>query len=171
MGPSIHEGSDNVRRFCDLIGAVDDRLTAFGNQLIDSHIRLRELLSRLRDRTYTGVDLQTHCLAFCAVLDAHHSAEDDGGFPVLGKHYPELRPVLDELSRDHRQIAEVLDRLKDLSMEDGAGRRELDTVAALLETHLVYEEKKLVGALNRLRAEGVDAGAVARAVGWPERDG
>jgi hypothetical protein len=56
-------------------------------------------------------------------------------------------------------------------MEDGAGRRELDTVAALLETHLVYEEKKLVRALNRLRVDGVDAATVARAVGWPERDG
>lgn len=157
-------GSDDVRWFCDLIGGVDDRLTAFGNQLIDSHIRLRELLDRLRDGTYTGIDLQTHCLAFCEVLSRHHSAEDDGGFPVLGKHYPELGPVLDELRRDHRLVAEVLDRLKVLSVEDGAGRRELDTLAALLETHLVYEEKKLVGALNQLRVTGTDAEAVAGAV-------
>jgi hypothetical protein len=164
MEPSIHEESDNVRWFCDLIGPVDDRLTAFGNQLIDSHIRLRELLTRLRDGTYTGIDLQTHCLAFCSVLEEHHDAEDDGGFPVLGKHYPELRPVLDELRHDHRLVAEVLDRLKAVSMEETAGRRELDTVAALLETHLVYEEKKLVGALNGLRIDGADAAAVARAV-------
>ena len=133
------------------MGAMDDRLTAFGNQLIDSHIRLRELLSSLRDGTYSGIDLRTHCLAFCAVLTAHHEAEDDGAFPVLGKHYPELRPVLDELRRDHRLVGEVLDRLKDAStMEE----RELDTLAALLETHLVYEEKKLVAALNGLRVTG-----------------
>ncbi|MFV2111030.1 hypothetical protein ACFHW0_01660 [Micromonospora sp. LOL_025] len=31
-------------------------------------------------------------------------------------------------------------------------RAELDTLAALLETHFVYEEKKLVGALNALTA-------------------
>jgi hypothetical protein len=36
------------------------------------------------------------------------------GFPVLAQHYP----VLTELSRDHRQIAEFLDRLKDLSTID-----------------------------------------------------
>jgi hypothetical protein len=150
------------------MGTMDDRLTAFGNQLVDSHIRLRELLDALRDGTYVGADLQAHCLTFCSVLGAHHAAEDEGGFPVLGKHYPELRPVLDELRRDHRLVAEVLDRLKDVStMGDGA-ERELDTLAALLETHLVYEEKKLVAALNRLRVEGEDEVAVARAVGLAE---
>jgi hemerythrin superfamily protein len=144
--------------------AMDDRLTAFGNQLIDSHIRLRELLAELRDGTYTGIDLQTHCLTFCEVLTQHHSAEDDGGFPVLGKHYPELRPVLDELRRDHQQITEVLDRLKNLSTMEVVAERELATLAALLETHLVYEEKKIVAALNALRVDGDEARAVARAV-------
>lgn len=143
---------------------MNDRLTAFGNQLIESHIRLRELLSRLRDGTYTGIDLRTHCLTFCSVLAKHHEAEDDGGFPVLGKHYPELRPVLDELRRDHELIAEGLDRLKVLSTMDVAAERELDTVAALLETHLVYEEKKIVAALNGLRVDREEAAAVARAV-------
>lgn len=142
--------------------AMDARLTAFGNQLIDSHIRLRELLDRLRDGTYTGIDLQTHCLTFCAVLTNHHEAEDDGGFPVLAQHYPELRSVLDELSRDHRQIGEVLDRLKDPANVTVC---DLDTLAALLETHLVFEEKKLVAALNRLAAtDDEERRAVARAV-------
>lgn len=116
---------------------MDDRLTAFGNQLVESHIRLRELLGELRDGTYGGVAPREHCLVFCSVLGAHHDAEDSGGFPVLGKHYPELRPVLDELSRDHRQVAEVLDRLKDVSTMGEGAERELDTLAALLETHLV----------------------------------
>lgn len=145
--------------------AMDDRLTAFGNQLIESHIRLREQLSALRDGTYTGTDLRTHCLTFCSVLATHHEAEDDGGFPVLAKHFPELRPVLTELSNDHRQVAEVLDRLKELSAMDGqTTRRELDTLAALLETHLGYEEKKLVAALNTLRPDEEDTAAVTRAV-------
>jgi hypothetical protein len=147
------------------MAAMNDRLTAFGNQLIDSHIRLRELLGELRDGTYAGVDLATHCLTFCSVLTAHHSAEDDDGFPVLARHFPELRPVLTELSRDHRQVAEVLDRLKAVSTMDVAtAERELDTLAALLETHLVYEEKKLVAALNRLRPNDEEAQAVAHAV-------
>ncbi len=143
------------------MGAMDDRLTAFGNQLIDSHIRLRELLAELRDGTYTGIDLQTHCLTFCTVLTAHHEAEDDDRFPVLGKHYPELEHVLAELSRDHRQIGAILDRLNDPA---NVTIGELDTLAALLETHLVYEEKKLVAALNRLTVAGDEARAVARAV-------
>jgi hypothetical protein len=88
---------------------------------------------------------------------------------VLGKHYPELRPVLDELSRDHRQVEEVLDRLKDVATMGEGAERELDTLAALLETHLVYEEKKLVAALNRLRVVGEDEVAVARAVGLAEQ--
>jgi iron-sulfur cluster repair protein YtfE (RIC family) len=147
------------------MAAMNDRLTAFGNQLVESHIRLRELLSSLRDGTYTGIDLRTHCLTFCEVLTKHHAAEDDDGFPVVAQHYPELRPVLAELSRDHRQIAELLDRLKDVSTMGV----ELDTLAALLETHLVYEQKKLVAALNKLTVRGEEGAAVARAVRLAER--
>jgi hypothetical protein len=147
------------------MATVDDRLTAFGNQLVDSHIRLREMLAGLRDGTYSGTDLRTHCLTFCSVLAKHHSAEDDGGFPVLARHYPELAPVLEELKHDHRLVAEALERLKELSTMDGIEvQRELDTLAALLETHLTYEERKLVDALNRLRPKGSEAEAVGRAV-------
>ena len=147
------------------MAAMDDRLTAFGNQLVDSHIRLRELLAELRDGTYAGVDLATHCLTFCTVLTAHHSAEDDEGFPVLARHFPELREVLAELSHDHRQVAEVLDRLKAVrTMDVETAERELDTLAALLETHLVYEEKKLVAVLNQLSPTNEEAKALARAV-------
>jgi iron-sulfur cluster repair protein YtfE (RIC family) len=165
MAPSKHERTDSVRRICDLMAAMNDRLTAFGNQLIESHIRLRELLAELRDGTYAGVDLATHCLTFCAVLTDHHAAEDGEGFPVLARHFPELRDVLAELSHDHRQVAEVLDRLKAVrSMDVETAGRELDTLAALLETHLVYEEKKLVAALNRLTPGNEEAKALARAV-------
>lgn len=144
---------------------MNDRLTAFGNQLIESHIRLREWLEQLRDGTYTGVDLQTHCLTFCAKLTSHHEAEDSGGFPVLAKHYPELAPVLDELKADHRQVSEVLTRLGELAtLSTDTAIRELDTLAALLETHLVYEEKKVVAALNRLRPDEDEADAVRGAV-------
>lgn len=143
---------------------MDARLTAFGNQLIESHIRLRGWLDQLRDGTYTGVDLQTHCLTFCARLTSHHEAEDNGGFPVLAKHYPELAPVLDELKADHRLVSELLTRLGELATLSTEGAvRELDTLAALLETHLVYEEKKLVAALNGLRPDDDGEAAAMRA--------
>lgn len=150
---------------------MDDRLRAFGNQLVETHIRLREDLDRLRSGAVVGRDLRQHCLAFCAALTTHHAAEDDGAFPVLAKHYPELAPVLDELRRDHVLVAEVLERIAALP-EPGdddpvTTRRELDSLAALLETHLTYEEKKIVSALNRLRPTAPEATAVRAATRWP----
>jgi hypothetical protein len=142
-----------------------DRITAFGNQLVITHIALREHLARLRDGSVTGADLRAHCLTFCSVLAGHHEAEDDGGFPVLAKQYPELAPVLTELSNDHRLVEAALTRLTELSTMDSAtARTELDTLAALLETHFTYEERTLVAALNALRPNEEDAATVLRAV-------
>ncbi|MCX4388635.1 hemerythrin domain-containing protein [Micromonospora peucetia] len=135
----------------------DERLRAFGNQLIEVHLWLREELTRLRD----GVDdpdvrpreLRAHCLAFCAALTRHHTGEDAGAFRVLADQVPELAPVLRELAADHHLVAETLRRVEQLvggTAPPDEVRTELDTLAALLETHFVYEEKKLVGALNAL---------------------
>jgi Hemerythrin HHE cation binding domain len=150
------------------MAAMDERLTAFGNQLIDSHIRLRELLAGLRDGTYAGVDLRDHCLAFCSVLGRHHEAEDGEGFPVVAQHYPELRPVLAELSRDHRQIGEVLDRLKVVSTMGVGAERELDTLAALLETHLVYERSDLLRRLMSCGLRGRKGRLCGGQCGWSD---
>ncbi|MDV5142939.1 hemerythrin domain-containing protein [Streptomyces sp. SBC-4] len=150
-----------------------DRLAAFGNQLVDVHIWLREELARLREDVDSFLsgdadrprNLRAHCLAFCTALTRHHTAEDQGVFPVLAETYPALRPVLDELARDHEQIEVLLTRLQDLldglPTDTGAGagpdpteaRRvcgELDGLIALVESHFTYEEKKLVTALNEL---------------------
>jgi hemerythrin-like domain-containing protein len=139
------------------------RLTAFGNQLIQVHLWLREQLELLRDELESAPaggrqrDLSMHCLAFCAAVGRHHGGEDAVAFPELAERFPELRPVLEELSRDHRLVAEVLRRLEELL---GGGldperardaRTELDSLAALLETHLTYEERRLAAALNSLR--------------------
>ncbi|MFG3712167.1 hemerythrin domain-containing protein [Micromonospora sp. NPDC047730] len=135
----------------------DVRLRAFGNQLIEIHLWLREELTRIRDGLgEPGVrprDLRTHCLAFCAALTRHHTGEDAGAFRVLADRVPELAPVLRELEADHHVVAGILRRVEELA--DAAAppaevRAELDTLAALLESHFVYEEKKLVDALNAL---------------------
>ncbi|MFE1346824.1 hemerythrin domain-containing protein [Streptomyces sp. NPDC058757] len=148
-----------------------DRLAAFGNQLVDVHLWLREELARLRsglDALLSGTgerprELRAHCLAFCSALTRHHTAEDRGVFPALAEAHPELRPVLDELAHDHVQVEETLVRLQ--ALLDGLpaasaaplgpeeARRvsgELDGLIALVESHFTYEEKKLVGALNAL---------------------
>ncbi|MBC6457243.1 hemerythrin domain-containing protein [Actinomadura sp. HBU206391] len=144
------------------------RLTAFGNQLIEVHLWLREELDRLRADVDSYLDggarpreLRAHCLTFCSALSRHHTGEDDGAFPVLAEQFPELRPVLEELGRDHQLVTGTLLRLEELLGGLGAAadpgpdeakrvRSELDTLAALLETHFVYEEKRIVAALNSL---------------------
>ncbi|MFC6089669.1 hemerythrin domain-containing protein [Saccharothrix lopnurensis] len=157
---------------------------AFGNQLVQAHIALRERLEELGDHLEEhlagergrSIDLRTHCLSFCAAVTTHHTAEDDGAFPVLAREHPELRPVLDELGRDHRIVTDALRELAGLverAGEDGVSalvlRTELDSVAALLETHFTYEERRLADALSGLtgRLGAVDAELVARAVRVP----
>ncbi|MEU7996100.1 hemerythrin domain-containing protein [Micromonospora sp. NPDC049060] len=134
-----------------------ERLRALGNQLVEIHLWLREELARLREGVGDpGVrprDLRAHCLAFCAALTRHHNGEDAGAFRVLGERVPELAPVLRELEADHHIVAEALRRVEELvggAAPPDEMRAELDTLAALLETHFVYEEKKLVRALNEL---------------------
>ncbi|MDX6263698.1 MAG: hypothetical protein QOH84_5386, partial [Kribbellaceae bacterium] len=81
----------------------------------------------------------------------HHTGEDDGAFPVLAEQYPELRPVLAELKRDHYLVASALRRIESLDqLAPSAQAQELATVAALLETHFTYEERKLLDAFNGL---------------------
>ncbi|HEY0448311.1 hemerythrin domain-containing protein [Actinophytocola sp.] len=146
-----------------------DRVTAFGNQLVQTHIRLREQLDRFRaGEGMPAADLRTHCLTFCAVLTRHHEAEDDGAFPVLAREFPELAPVLAELRRDHVLVADAMRRLTGLLDSGDDTRQEIDTLAALLETHLVYEEKKIVAALNALRPGAADAAVLTRATTFPE---
>ncbi|MFF9500050.1 hemerythrin domain-containing protein [Streptomyces sp. NPDC014656] len=147
------------------------RLTAFGNQLVDVHLRLREELARLRsglDALLSGTgerphELRARCLAFCSVPTRHHTAEDGGVFPALAGARPELRPVLDEPAHDHVQAEEAPVRLQALldglptasAAPFGAeeARRvsgEPDGPIALVESHFTYEEKELVAALDAL---------------------
>ena len=123
-----------------------ERIIGLGNQLVEVHIWLREQIAALRDGADTsGADLRAHCVAFCGAVSRHHTDEDDTIFPRLAAEYPELRPVLDDLQRDHEMVAEMLRRLA-----EAMDRTELDGLAALLESHFTYEEKRLVAALNAL---------------------
>ena len=123
------------------------RFRAYGNQLIDTHMRLRELLDDLREGIVPQADLGAHCLAFCAAVTRHHTAEDTTVFPILAERHPELRGFLAELERDHHVIAGMLTRL---SAAGAPGREDLDGLAAVLETHFIGEEKRLAGVLNAL---------------------
>jgi Hemerythrin HHE cation binding domain len=150
-----------------------------GNQMIDVHIGLRELLQRIRGEldaagppSHAYGDLTVHCATFCSAVRRHHTAEDGRAFPVLAAEHPQLRPVLDELAHDHHVVAGLLARVDelvaaaaaerddaerdDVERDDAAldrVRTEIDSLAAVLESHFTYEERKLVAALNRLRGE------------------
>ncbi|MBM0226887.1 MULTISPECIES: hemerythrin domain-containing protein [Micromonospora] len=143
------------------------RLTALGNQLIEIHLWLREELARLRTSLdspgadlRSSEDLRAHCLGFCAALTRHHGGEDGGAFRVLAEREPALRPVLAELAEDHRMVAGILRRIEDLTTGPAAARAavraELDGLAALLESHFTYEEKKLVAALDAVNRRAGD---------------
>ncbi|MEU7907315.1 hemerythrin domain-containing protein [Actinoplanes sp. NPDC049118] len=135
------------------------RFLAYGNQLIAIHADLRDRLADLREGVVPDRDLGAHCLAFCAAVTRHHTGEDASVFPVLAARHPELREFLAALVRDHHVIAGLL-----AGVSAAAGRlsgeadrervtwiqRELDGLAAILETHFIGEEKRLVAVLNAI---------------------
>ena len=146
------------------MAASDDRAAAWGQRLIEIHDWLREELARVREELATGpsrleTDVRAHCAAFCSTVHQHHAGEDGMVFPALAEHAPELRGTLAKLAEDHLLIADVLTRLDALltttSPDAGADelahvRAEVDGLAAILESHLAYEERTIIEALDAL---------------------
>jgi hypothetical protein len=148
MGPSVESTSREYARFL-----------AYGNQLIDIHVSLRDMLADLREGIVPAAELGAHCLAFCAAVTRHHTGEDIQVFPLLAERHPGLRAFLAGLERDHQVIAGLLTAVgevaQELRREQAAGRitelqQQLDGLAAVLETHFIGEEKRLVAVLNAL---------------------
>ncbi len=147
MGPSVESTSREYARFL-----------AYGNQLIEIHIGLRDMLADLREGVLPDAELGVHCLAFCAAVTRHHTGEDTQVFPLLAGRHPELRAFLAELERDHQVIAGLLTAVRAAAGRLGKGgvaahegvQQELDGLAAVLETHFIGEEKRLVAVLNAI---------------------
>ncbi|SOB78846.1 Hemerythrin HHE cation binding domain-containing protein [Streptomyces sp. 1331.2] len=113
--------------------------------------------------------LLTHCLAFCTALTNHHQGEDDGLFAQLLRERPDLAPTMAKLVEDHGFISAILTRVRDLTQQSAAGSpdadreaiaRELDGLAAIMESHFGYEERALAAALDA----GVDDDGWSRPV-------
>ncbi|MEU5884685.1 hemerythrin domain-containing protein [Spirillospora sp. NPDC047279] len=151
----------------------NERLEAFGDQLIEVHDWLREELARLQDGVGAYLDgtgarpreLRAHCLTFCSALERHHTGEDGTAFPALAERFPELRPVIEKLVQDHDLISGILHRIEELvggleaarelgEAEAAKVRGELDGLAAIMESHFTFEERQIVAALNDLRDPG-----------------
>ncbi|WP_063824954.1 hemerythrin domain-containing protein [Nocardia pseudovaccinii] len=140
-----------------------NRARALGQELVAIHDWLRTELTRIRVNVtaYAAgselrpTQLRAHCTAFCAALTRHHTGEDTAGFPALAGQFPELAPVLAELRTDHQLVADILRRLTELLDSIGPDnadtvRRELDGLAAILESHFHWEERRLVQAFDEL---------------------
>ena len=137
-----------------------DRVIALGQELVRVHDGLREQLARIRDaarageRSQVGASLLAHCAAFCSVLTEHHTGEDAHVFPVLARQFPELAPVIEKLAEDHLLVAGILARVQDVVAELAVGGDtdrlvgELDGLAAIMESHFSFEERRIVPALE-----------------------
>lgn len=124
------------------------------------HGRLREALDVTRAALADGTpgqaatrDLLLYCHGFCTALDAHHRGEDRSLFPAIEAAHPQLAPVLRALEQDHSMIGHLLGELQ-AAVARAATRaelqRHLDGVAAIMENHFRYEERRLLGLLESL---------------------
>jgi len=140
------------------------RVLAFGDELVAAHDELRDRLQRLRatPRDPSARGLREHCAAFCRALTAHHTSEDARAFPLLAREAPELAPVIAKLEEDHVLIAGLLERVEELvaGLPAAPGpddllrfERELDGVAAIMESHFSFEERRILDALDGLDPE------------------
>ncbi|WP_448641831.1 hemerythrin domain-containing protein [Geodermatophilus sp. URMC 63] len=152
------------------------RPAALGAELRRIHDGLRADLRALRVAAASGAPpdvrrrLPAHCLAFCAALTAHHTGEDAGAFPALAERFPELAPVLEKTAEDHGWITGILARVEELAGELAAAGTsprlavELDGLAAIVESHFSFEERRIADALDRL------PGTAAELLGAPRGD-
>jgi deazaflavin-dependent oxidoreductase (nitroreductase family) len=145
------------------LAADPARTRAIGEYLVRVHDELRGELATVRKEVddffggrvaevRLGKRLSTHCLAFCDALRVHHTRED-GVFTEFEKQFPELRPALDRLRREHHVVAGTLTELQallaDLGVADGDRvRDEFERLASGLEEHFAYEEEQLLPALS-----------------------
>lgn len=133
--------------------ATDDRADALGAQLVRVHRSLRDRLRSLRrqfvpgDHAPLGDDLLQHCPGFRAAVHTHHAGEDGALFSAPRAARPEPAGVVDNLTEDHRLVAGLLARPRG---DPASVVGELDGLAAILQNHFAYEERRIASALDAL---------------------
>jgi deazaflavin-dependent oxidoreductase (nitroreductase family) len=157
--PAFAAYQQNISRVIQVVALTPARVGAATAQLKEIHAGLRKQLAdtlQAVDAYLAGDgqlpastnELQRHCLSFCGALHAHHSRED-GVFPTLAANFPELKPTLDRLAREHETVAALNTQLTEtLNQLTTAPSREvavlllddLKRLAADLEAHYTYEE-------------------------------
>jgi hypothetical protein len=118
----------------------------------DARARLNEMALRQNDWA-----LGAFCARYCAVVDGHHTLEDQQIFPHLRRSEPSLEPVIDRLEEEHLVIHDAIQGVDAALVHHmtHAGdftrvREALDLLTDALLSHLSYEEWELVEPLARL---------------------
>lgn len=141
----------------------NSRLVAWSRELRAVHARLREALQVTRAAVEAGGgaagasrDLLLFCHGFCSALAGHHEGEDRELFPAVAAAHPELRETLRYLEQDHSMIAHLLSGLQ-ADVDTGASPERLDPhlegIAAIVESHFRYEERRLLTVLETLHLD------------------
>jgi hypothetical protein len=103
--------------------------------------------------------LKLNCIHYCRFVEGHHGLEDAAVFPALVRTDPEITPVVERLEREHRNVAEELQRVEaaveELPDDGGESERRrladsLDSLGELLLAHLDFEEESIGPAMRRL---------------------
>jgi len=145
------------------------RLIAWSNEMRDVHERLRKALRVTQEAIAAGDpaepaarDLLLFCHGFCAALTGHHEGEDGELFPAIARSHSELRETIRYLEQDHSMIGHLLGGLQ--AAVDRAATPEdlgkhLEGIAAIMESHFRFEERKLLGVLESFALDA-DVGEV-----------
>ncbi|NPD04439.1 hemerythrin domain-containing protein [Nocardioides sp. zg-1308] len=135
------------------------RLVAWAHEMRSVHDRLRAAHRVAQDEVGQGRapsasrDLLLFCRGFCTALDGHHRGEDTILFPAVAAEHPDLAEPLRTLVQDHAIIGHLVGALRaavDAAADPATLGRHLDGIGAIMESHFRYEERTLLGLLERL---------------------
>ena len=145
------------------------RLIAWADEMRRVHDRLRKALRVTQEAIAAGDraepaarDLLLFCHGFCEALTGHHQGEDRELFPAIGAAHPELRDTIRQLEQDHSMIGPLLGGLQaavDRAATSETLGKHLEGIAAIMESHFRFEERKLLGVLDTLALDA-DIGEV-----------
>ena len=133
--------------------------------------RLLDLLHRQVQIFETGqrpnYELMLHVITYLREYSDHyHHPREDVAFARLGRHYPELAPVLSRLRQEHRVIAnageKLLQLLSDVLEDAMVPRTDIEAAAATYlayyRSHIATEESEVLArAEDSLTLEDWDA--------------
>lgn len=113
--------------------------------------------------------------SFRNTLHGHHHAEDTGLFPNLAGQHETLRPTIERLTADHRQIDPLLERgdraFAAPSFDGPEAARVIAELVSLLQAHLATEEAEVIPHLRAIKgfpppANDAEAEMYAQGFAW-----